>query len=205
MTDSDAPDPRRCKVGRLIAVHDLEDMGEYLERRWTGDGAEQASLRTLADEFNRQLLRVALANAGRNPVEQDVETTYEVLTDDDVSEGSRTQKRLELSRDGVDVDALLEEFVSHQAVHTYLRRYRGAKRERSPADQIDSDVQTLRRLQSRAGSVTRDAVERSANTDRIDVGDFDVLVDVRVLCEDCGADYEAVELLKRGGCDCAGQ
>ncbi|WP_232688729.1 rod-determining factor RdfA [Halobacterium zhouii] len=202
MTDADTPDETRCKVGRLIVTYDLQEMGAHLERRWTGAGEERASLRTLADEFNRQLLRVALANAGHNPVEQDVTTTYEVLTDDDVSEGARTQKRLELSRDGVDVDSLLGDFVSHQAVHTYLRRYRGAERESDAADQIESDVETLRRLQARTGSVTADAVERSASTERIDVGEFDVLVNVRVLCQDCGADYEAVELLERGGCDC---
>ena len=203
MTDADAPDETRCKVGRLIAAYGLDGMGPHLERRWTGVGAERASLRTLADEFNRQLLRVALAEAGRNPVEQDVTTTYEVLTDDDVSEGSRTQKRLELSRDGVDIDSLLEDFVSHQAVHTYLRRYRGAERKSDPGDQIQSDVKTLRRLQARTGSVTADAVERSASTERIGIGEFDVLVNVRVLCQDCGADYAAVELLERGGCDCS--
>jgi hypothetical protein len=204
MTDANAPDETRCKVGRLIVGYGLDDMGAYLERRWTGADGDRASLRTLADEFNQQLLRVALAEAGRNPVEQDVATTYEVLTDDDVSEGSRTQKRLELSRDGVDVDSLLDDFVSHQAIHTYLRRYRGVERDTDPADQIESDVETLRRLQARTGSVTSDAVERSASTDRIDVGTFDVLVNVRVLCQDCGADYDAVELLQRGGCDCGG-
>ena len=204
MADSDAPDETRCKVGRLIVAYDLDDMGAYLEHRWTGVDGEQASLRTLADEFNRQLLRVALAEAGHNPVEQDVTTTYRVLTDDDVSEGSRTQKQLELSRDGVDVDSLLDDFVSHQAVHTYLRRYRRVERETDAADQIESDVETLRRLQARTGSVTADAVERSASTGRIDVGEFDVLVNVRVLCQDCGADHNAVDLLQRGGCDCGG-
>ena len=203
MTDQEARDPTRCKVGRLIDEYDLGDAGADLERRWTGAGDERASLRELADEFNRQLLAVALDEAGRNPVEQDVAATYEVLTGDDVSEGVRTQKRLELSRDGVDVEALLEDFVSHQAVHTYLRDYRGAEREPT-GDQLDRDVETLRRLQARASSVTDDAVQRSANTDRIGVGDYDVLVNVRVFCQDCGADYDAVELLTRGGCDCEG-
>ncbi|WP_232701796.1 rod-determining factor RdfA [Halobacterium wangiae] len=201
MSGPETRDPTRCKVGRLIAEYDLEDMGEELERRWTGTGDERASLRVLADEFNRRLLAVALDEVGRNPVAQDVTATYEVLTGDDVSEGVRTQKRLELSRDGVDVEALLEDFVSHQAVHTYLREYRGARRE-DDADQIERDVETLRRLQARVASVTADAVERSATTGRIDVGAHDVLVNVRVFCQDCGADYDAVELLTRGGCDC---
>ncbi|MFB6270143.1 MAG: rod-determining factor RdfA [Halobacterium sp.] len=204
MTGAESRDETRCKVGRLIESYGLDGEGERLERRWLGDGVEEASLRTLADEFNRELLAAALADAGRNPVDADLETTYEILTGDAESEGARTQKRLELSRDGVDVDALLDDFVSHQAVHTYLRDYRGVERpERDDDDQLDSDIETLRRLQSRAESVTADAVERSANTGRIDVGDADVLVNVRVFCQDCGADYDAEELLRRGGCDCA--
>ncbi|WP_336037983.1 rod-determining factor RdfA [Halobacterium yunchengense] len=203
MTEAQSPDATRCKVGRLIESYGLEGEGERLERRWLGDGVERASLRELADEFNRELLAAALDDAGSNPVSADLETAYRVLTDDDESEGERTQKRLELSREGVDVDGLLSDFVSHQAVHTYLRDYRGVERaERSDDDQLASDVETLRRLQSRAESVTADAVERSANTGRIDVGEVDVLVNVRVYCKDCGRDFDAKELLQRGGCDC---
>lgn len=201
MTDAEARDATNCKVGRLIERYGLDGAGERLERRWTGDGVDRESLRELADEFNRQLLSAALDDAGLNPVEQDVATTYRVLTGDDASEGSRTQKRLELSRDGVDVETLQTEFVSHQAVHTYLTQYRDIEREED-TDQIQQDVKTLRRLQSRVESVTADAVERSAKTGRIDVGSTDVMVNVRVFCEDCGADYEADELLERGGCDC---
>jgi predicted transcriptional regulator len=201
MTDAAARDPTNCKVGRLIEQYGLDGAGERLERRWTSAGDDRASLRELADEFNRELLTAALDDAGRNPVEQDVETTYQVLTGEDVSEGSRTQKRLELSRDGVDVESLQADFVSHQAVHTYLTDYRGVERD-DDRDQLQQDVETLRRLQSRVASVTADAVERSANTGRIDAGSTDVLVNVRVFCEDCGADYDAVELLERGGCDC---
>ncbi|MFC3476725.1 rod-determining factor RdfA [Halobacterium litoreum] len=203
MTSAEDRDETDCKVGRLLVEYGLEDAGDDLERRWTADGEARASLRELADDFNRRLVRAALADAGRNPVDADVAATYEVLAGDDASEGVRTQKRLELSRDGVDVDALLADFVSHQAVHTYLREYRGAEQD-GDADQIATDVERLRRLQSRVASVAEDAVERSANADRIAVGDADVLVDVRVLCRDCGAAYDATELLSRGGCDCDG-
>lgn len=203
MTEAETRDETRCKVGRLIESYGLDGEGDRLERRWLGDDVEAASLRELADEFNRELLAAAMDDADRNPVAADLETTYQILTGDAESEGARTQKRLELSRDGVDVDQLVTDFVSHQAVHTYLRDYRGVERQTgSDEDQLESDIETLRRLQSRAESVTADAVERSANTGRIDVGAFDVLVNVRVFCQDCGADYDAEELLGRGGCDC---
>ena len=31
---------------------------------------------------------------------------------------------------------------------------------------------------------------------------FDVLVDLRVICRDCGTDSDVVSLLEEGGCDC---
>ncbi|MFB6073212.1 MAG: rod-determining factor RdfA [Halobacterium sp.] len=201
MTAAEDRDPTDCKVGRLVEAYGLDGVGDSLERRWTADGDDRASLRKLAEFFNRRLLRAALEDAGRNPVDEDVAAAYRVLAGGDASEGARTQKRLELSRDGVDVDGLLEDFVSHQAVHTYLTEYRGVDRE-DDADQVAVDADRLRRLRSRVASVAADAVDRSANADRISAGDVDVLVDVRVFCRDCGADYDAVEFLERGGCDC---
>ena len=35
------------------------------------------------------------------------------------------------------------------------------------------------------------------------LGEFTVLLEVQVLCEDCGASYSITDLLDRGGCDCA--
>jgi hypothetical protein len=34
------------------------------------------------------------------------------------------------------------------------------------------------------------------------LGDFSLLVDVRVFCEECGTQRPIVELLEHGGCEC---
>jgi hypothetical protein len=202
MPGGDARDPTNCKAGRLVTEYDLDGAGDTLVDRWTGDDPD--SLRDLADWFNRRLVAAALRDAGRNPVAADVTATHRVLAGS-ASEGDRTQKRRELERSGVDVDALEADFVSHQAVHTYLARYRDATRggtERGDDRQVATDRDRLRKLQRRVERVTTDTVERAAAADRITLGDADVLVDVRVFCSDCGSEYAATELLDRGGCDC---
>lgn len=204
-TGSDSPRPdrsRRSKIGRLIADYDLDGLGQTLEDRWTGRAGEKHSLRDLADFFNRRLLRAALEEAGQRPLDGEVENFYRLLTAEEVSGGMRTEARTSLERAGVDVETLEKEFVSHQAVHTYLTKYRGASHDADDADQLEKDAQTIRRLTSRTATVTESTLERLRDTDRVTLGDFDVLVDVRVLCADCGAAADVSELLDAGGCEC---
>lgn len=191
------------KVERVIRTWDLEGLGAELERRWLGDGYEQQSLRDLADYFNRRVLERALDEANVVTLEGELDNTYELLTSDDVTEGARIQARNRLEREGVDVDALLGDFVSHYAVHTYLREHRGVE---YPAaddeDQREKSVETIRRLTSRLTAVTRRNVENLRSTDRLAVGPVDVIADVQVVCEECGRQYDAVELVERGACRC---
>jgi uncharacterized protein YukE len=202
--DAGAENERRSKVGRLIADHDLDGMGQTLADRWTGQAGEKYSLRELADYFNRELLRATVEEAGNRLLDGEVENLYRLLTDDEVSGGMRTEARRTLERDGVDVDALEEEFVSHQAIYTYLTKYRGVSHDAddASADQLRKDAETIRRLTSRTVTVTESTLSRLRDTDRVALGDFDVLVDVRVLCADCGTATDVDDLLDAGGCDC---
>lgn len=199
----DADDGADNKVERVIRKWGLEGLGEDLERRWLGDGAEQQSLRDLADHFNRRVLERALEDANVVTLEGELDNTYDLLTSDDVTEGSRTQARNRLEREGVDVDAVLGDFVSHYAVHTYLREHRGVEYPSADdEDQREKSVDTIRRLTSRLTAVTRRNVENLRSTERLAVGPVDVIADVQVVCEDCGRQYDAVELLERGSCQC---
>ncbi|WP_436927177.1 rod-determining factor RdfA [Halosimplex amylolyticum] len=200
--ESDDSGETRSKVARIIAAYDLEGMGDRLVARWTGADGERTSLRDLADDFNRELLRTAMREAGRNPMERVVEQTYETLTAADVSEGRKAEVRNELSRDGVDVDALCQDFVSHQSMHTYLTTVRDATAPSTDADPVETDVRTIQRLLGRTATVAEDTLERHRNADRVDLGDFDVFLDLRVLCHRCGTDRDVVALLENGGCAC---
>ncbi|MFB6102156.1 MAG: rod-determining factor RdfA [Haloplanus sp.] len=192
------------KVGRLIEKYGLNAVEDELVAEWTRDDDERASLRELAEEFNRRLLRVAMRDASVNPHGRDVTEAYRVLTDDDVSSGVRLQTRRQLEQDGVDVDQLETDFVTYQSIYNFLREYCGATYEQPTDDeQVESDLERINRLISRTRAVTEDDLERLDNTDRITVGEHNVFVDVQVYCQDCDSQYSLSELLTNGGCDCA--
>ena len=191
------------KVARLISEYDLEGLGEELEVRWTGDGVERTSLRDLADYFNERLLERALIDAGMAALDSDVSTTYRNLTDDDVSTGVRTDARNRLESNGVDVDSLESDFVSYQAIRSYLTEYRDAEYRRlSDDEKVEKDLQSIQRLMTRTLSVTEERIEKLTQTDRIDADGFEVLLDVQVLCGSCGEQYSISEFLDERGCDC---
>lgn len=205
MTDDDStPKRKSSKVARLLGAYDLGDaFGDELERLWTADGDRRESLRDLADRFNRRLLESALTAAGTSTVDGEIRNLYRLLTADDVSSGMRTEARVRLERDGVDVDQLERDFVTYQAIRSYLTEYRDAEYEHpSEGEQVDSVLETIQRLRARLRSITEGSLDRLRSTDRITLGSFRLFVDVDVLCEDCGAQYGVVDLLERGGCDC---
>ena len=195
---------KNSKVARVLEEYDLTELGDELERRWTGEIEPQYSLRQLADFLNQELLRAAMERADVQSLDGEVENTYRLLTDEDVSRGMRTQTRKTLERDGVDIDRLRRDFVSHQAVHTYLTKYRGVTlpEEVSEEDPVEKAAAAIQRLKSRTVAVTGTTLERLESTDRVTLGQFDVLVDIRIVCEDCGAHLPITELFEEGGCRC---
>ncbi|MFB9808915.1 rod-determining factor RdfA [Haladaptatus pallidirubidus] len=138
-------------------------------------------------------------------MEGEVENTYRLLTDETVSSGIQIETENSLARDGIDVEQLKKDFVSHQAIYTYLTKYREVSH-KSKVDntktQIEKGTNTIRRLQNRVVAVAETTLTNLRNTDRIELADFEVINDVRVVCNECGQSYPIVELLEMGGCDC---
>jgi hypothetical protein len=198
-----ADDRSTTKVERLIEQYDLgAAFGDRLEAAWLGESVERRSLRDLADLFNRELLAVAMEEAGMAALDGEVENLYRLLTDDEVSNGMRTDTRRRLDRNGVDVDSLEGDFVSYQAIRSYLKDVREADYDDSPDDRVEKVAESVRRLRSRTVSVSEGNLNQLRKADELALGESRVLVDITVLCEDCGAQYSYDELLERGGCDC---
>lgn len=194
------------KIRRVIDEYELSGLGDELAARWIGDGYDRESLRSLADRFNRRLLTASMEAAGLSPLDGEVDNIYRLLTDDDVSAGMRTQVRRRLERDGIDPETVSSDFVSHQAIHTYLTKQRELQPpddKPSMAERLDQDRETIQRLQSRLEAVTDDTVSRLDATESFSIGEFSVLVGVQVFCEDCGEQHEIGELLATNGCQCA--
>ena len=194
---------RRIKVVRVIEEYGLDDVGDRMVRRWTASGDERLSLRALAEEFNRTLVRTAMVEAGMQPLDGEAANAYRLLTADEVGEADRIRTRRRLDREGVDVDRLERDFVTYQAIRTYLKEYRGATYSDEGGEGTASERETLQELRGRVLSVANSTLDRLAASGDLDLGEFRTLVDVNVLCEDCGAQYSVDDLIDRGGCDCA--
>lgn len=191
------------KVARLIESYELEGLGEELEALWTGTGVERKSLRDLATHFNKRVLEQALLDAGMNSLESNVDRIYRNLTDDDVSQGVRTDTRNELEQNGIDAEQLEANFVTYQAIRSYLKEWRGAEYEGiSDEEKIQKDLDSIQRLMTRTLSVTEERIEKLRDSGRFDLDDFEVLLDAQVLCQNCGTQYSVVELFENSGCDC---
>lgn len=203
MSGSEDGEPR-SKVGRIIEAYDLDGMGAYLESAWTGTDGSRTSLRDLADEFNRSVLEAAVRDAGGSATEYDIDTAYRILTDEDVSNADTLRKERELARDGISADEIREDFVTHQAIHTFLTEYREAELENQSIDP-NKKINTLERLEGRNAAVAESTLSSLVDAGAVTDHEYELFVEVRAVCEDCGSDHTLVDLISRGGCDCDGQ
>lgn len=195
-----------CKLGRIGDRYDLSTIDKRLVEQWTADGEERSSLRELSRSVNETLLRSAMEEADVAYRPGEVESTFETLTDDDVSSGVRTETRRELSSDGVPVDDVEADFVSHQTVHSHLTDCLDVSRESaSRTEQLRKDRERIQALTNRTATVCEDTLDRLERTEAIELGSFAVFTSATVLCEDCGSQYAIDELLDRGSCDCPDQ
>ncbi len=197
---TDGSPGRDSKVATLIKRYDLGEVGIELERRWTGVEGERDGLRTLADAFNRRLLEAAMAEAGMEPMEGEAANLYRLLTGDAATSGTRTETEQRLRREGINVEALREEFVSYQAVRTYLTEVRGASYEPAGGGTATAR-ESVEKLVGRTTAVVRRRLEQLRG-EELTLGSFRVRTAVTVYCEDCRTQYRAGELLRRGSCDC---
>ncbi|MXV60567.1 hypothetical protein GS429_00475 [Natronorubrum sp. JWXQ-INN-674] len=192
-----------CKLGRITAEYDLVGLDGDLIAYWTGAGDEQYSTRELATHVNQRVLETALEDADLPPKEGEVENTYRLLTDDDVSSGTQVQTRNELERDGVPIEQVESDFISHQTVYNHLTDCLDTALE-TPSDEerLERSAEKLGALQNRTAAVTTDTVDQLERNDILDIGEFNVAVSVTVTCEDCFQEYTVRDLLEEQSCDC---
>ncbi len=193
---------RGSKVARLIEEYDLEGLGEELEASWVGPG-ERKSLRELETVFNEELIKAVTREAGEDPLPGEVETIYEALQSKTASPGLEEDVRGRLDRMGVDVETLDRSLVSYQAIRTYLKDHRGVDPETPDTEPTESTRTSIEKLTGRLQAVTDQRLSDLETRDELVLGEFRVLVNVQVYCEDCGTQQSVEEVLRTGGCSCA--
>jgi hypothetical protein len=191
-----------CKVGRVIEEYGLSDVNDELAARRRGETGDPESLRDLVDYFNRAVLRSAMADADLDPLDGEVENTYRLLTDDEVSGGDRLRVRRRLERDGVELASVESSFVSHPTIGRHLEECLGVEKTRESGDRIRSAKERIFKMQSRTEAVVENTLAGLASAGLISAGNLAVTVDLGVTCQDCGAHAGAGAFVDREGCDC---
>ena len=187
----------RSKVARVIDAYDLDDLGSELEDRWLASDDSGMSLRELAEHFNRAVLEAAIERSELSVLDVDNAQIYDQLTDDDVSSGVRTRVERRLERNGIDVDSVTGDFVTHQSIHSYLRGYRGVQQpEPSPEERREAALERIQKLQDRSAAVTQDAIEGLQRADLVPDGNIDTVVDIQVIYTDSGEQYSVFDLIE---------
>lgn len=191
-----------CKVGRVTDALNLEGMNEELAARRRGDEGRPASLRLLADYFNREVLRVAIERAGGTPLEGEVENLFRLLTDNDVSSGTVTRARKQLEAEGVDIETVERSFVSHPTMGKHLEQCLDVQPPPSSRDRIETAKERVFKMLGRTEAVVQNTLDGLASAGALGAGTLLVTVDVQVICEDCGVNGGIESFIDRGGCDC---
>lgn len=194
-----------CKVGSVLEKYDITEYDDRLVEHWTGEG-ERYSVRTLADEFNKRILEAVLEDARMQTLSGEVENLYRLLTEDDVTSGMRTQTRDQLEQHSVSVDEVESDFISHQTIYRHLTGCRGVERTEpetgSEQDSVGKGAHTIQSLRGKTMAVTENTIDRLVSSDDLAIQDFDVYVDITVVCNDCGLQVSIDDLLDHGGCRC---
>jgi hypothetical protein len=180
-------DGRQGKVERVIEAYGLDGFGDELERAWTAaDPNQRESLRDLATRFNERVLEAAFQTTGDTVLEGEVEHTYHLLTDDEVS--PVTGDVLNGGWNGRGSISTHSDRISspiRQSGRT-SRTIEGRNRGTVDVDRREKAVETVQRLPTRLVTVAEDRLESLPSAGELSIGEFRVILHIRVVCEDWG-------------------
>lgn len=191
-----------CKIGNLVAKYQLPTVDSRLVEEWQSG----KSVRRLTEELNKDVVESELTAANVGQVEWSRSPVYEALHTDELSEAEAIEIRRELDRAGVDVEKLSSDMVSHQTVYRHLTQCLDASKSdgRTPEERREKAKDTVYALQQRTEIVTESTIQALQTAGVTDLGEIEVLIDLRVVCSDCGHSMEFESAISEGcRCDAA--
>lgn len=205
---SESTDTCSCKVGRSIEHYGLGELdAELVRRRRESD----ASLRDLADYTNRRILEAALdaaavdlSDALYGAVDDDgaVGVLYDVLAADDTPTERVARVRTRLTQQGVDVDRVQSDWVTHTTMRTHLNECLEVDTSREAAITVEDGRDTIEWARNRCANVIEGTLERLRNAGLLTTGPLELSVTIQVTCTDCGSSFRPDQLLAECACDC---
>ena len=188
-----------CKVSRARDRYDIDADDATLVADWQ-DGT---SVRSLARTFNEALIDARLESVDGSSVAWNRLPIYEAVKTDDLDQSDVIEVRRELEFVGVDPGELESDLISHQTMYRHLKSCLDAtaSTDATPEDRREKARDTVYALQRRTTLVTESTIETLQSADVTDIGDPDVLVDVRIICRECGQSMD-FETALADGCNC---
>jgi len=195
------------KVGRLIAKYGLDGMAADMEERWTRDDEQSKSIREIEEDFNKAVLRQVLEDSGTQPFDSELDTIYRVINGEQTTMTEDIEVRERLSERNVDADSLADDLVSHQTIYNFLTKQRKAEYRgtRDPRERLHHSDESIQKIKNRLTAVAQTNVRSLENSGLLTLGEFDVMGEVYVYCQDCNSRYSFSELIDREGCECASE
>lgn len=193
-----------CKVGtvadkRSVTVTADEDIHAYLVARWLGiDDYPAMGVRKLADWFNRKLLRDAYTRHGRNVTDVRISSEYEALTGD--SDLEREEVIDDLRSDGLDGEALIDDFVSRSTMRRHLTNCLDASKEEDDTADAGSawELEQIQHSSQHLKRKVEESIQSLDNKEKLPGGgDADVEVSIFLLCPECSTQVRLQTALDR--------
>lgn len=195
-----------CKIGQTMEKYGLDGLSNELVYKRNEKGA---SLRDLAEFINKRVLRTRLQQDVQLsddllsvlPGDDFVDTVYTTLTGDDVPSDKRARLRTRLSQQGLDLEELQDDWVTHPTVNKHLNECLNIETSKTATISLKDGISTIEWARTRAVGVTEQTINRLQSANRLS-HDYEVSVQIRVSCSDCGQTYRHDELIQQGGCNC---
>jgi hypothetical protein len=205
------------KIDRLIEQYELTGIEESLVRDWTQeDDQRRKSVRELTSWFNQRLVMVILDEYTGGMIPSDY--TVEEITTRLRARGSNASKYNDipdreiidvtqwLQNNDINVDDLIDDFVSYGTMYTYLKENRGVESpdsrpdQRSPkerqADVLDGIRADLAKQPERINSRLRTL----RNHSQLPETKPGIYISVECNCPACGHAQPIVDFIEQQGC-----
>lgn len=193
-----------CKVDRVVERHgldparrDFDSVDAYLAARWTGaDGRTAVGYRTLADWFNKRLMKQVYDAHGRETVGLRVDSDYEALTGDDELVGEEV--RADLRADGIDAGALSSDMISWSTLRHHLNDCLDAEKP-APSGDTDWERESVRIARERTAEKVAEALRSLDSKGELpNASRAGVSVQVHLSCPECPVRVPLPEAIGRG-------
>jgi len=174
-----------------------DSLDEYLVQRWTGvDGRESEGYKSLTRWFNKRLLDRLYEENGRDTIAAHLDREYELIAGDDTVE--RDELAADLATDNLNIDEIVDEFISWSTMRHHLKGCLEAEKGTSPA-KTDWECNTVDVAKDRAAEKTRSALSSLTSKGRLPEAErATVDVQVKLSCPECSVRVPFEDAVDRG-------